>query len=166
MHLMITQCYSTSSIIQVSYFQQSTHIQSTKCTIVTILYSGKLSREKTFTNWWKIQFFAGKSFLMDCSLLPDQRMPLSKFCGKFFRILPQNCEIHESFPLYGMLTQVESRKHSEDSYRVVLWNTLLAGLYMYLFFTRQNVFTWRCTHHLCHIRSAKLKSYARYDFKN
>ena len=72
----------------------------------------------------------------------------------------------ESFPLYGMLTQVESRKHSEDSYRVVLWNTLLAGLYMYLFFTRQNAFTWRCTHHLCHIRSAKLKSYARYDFRN
>jgi len=72
----------------------------------------------------------------------------------------------ESFPLYGMLTQVKLRKHSEDSHSVVLWNTLLAGLYMYLFFSRQNAFTWRCTHHPCHIRSAKLKSCARYDFRN
>ena len=129
--------------------------------------AGNFRRRKLSQIGEKYDFSQKKTFT-DCLLLPGQKMPLSKFCGKFFRILPQNCKIHslESFPLCGMLTQVESRKHSEDSYRVVLWNTLLAGLYMYLFFTWQNAFTWRCTHHLCRIRSAKLKSYARYDFRN
>ena len=44
-----------------------------------IPYSGKLSREKTFVNWWKLRFFTKKTFaektFTDCSFLLCQWMP-------------------------------------------------------------------------------------------
>ena len=69
-----------------------------------IPYSGKLSREKTFANWWKKE----KTFA-DCSRLPRQRTPSPKISRrKLSRIAtkPRNsCESFLlrkfNFPLYG-----------------------------------------------------------------
>ena len=41
--------------------------------LIYIPYSGKFSRKKTFTNWWKIWFLWRK--LADCSLVPCRRAP-------------------------------------------------------------------------------------------
>ena len=61
-----------------------------------LTYYGKLSREKTFVNWWKIQIFAEKTSMV-CSLLPCQRTPRHNFRRENFSEWPQNHKIHESF---------------------------------------------------------------------
>ena len=74
--------------------------------MVQLPYSGKLSREKTFA---KNTIFAERTFA-DCSLLPRQRTPRSKFRGENFRVQPKLTKFAkvfslESFPLYGIPVQ-------------------------------------------------------------
>ena len=46
-------------------------------------YSRKLSQEKTFANWWKVRFFAEKTFT-DHSLVPPNKAMPPNFTDKTF----------------------------------------------------------------------------------
>ena len=79
-----------------------------------IPYSGKLSREKTFANWWKYDF-AEKTFV-DCSLLQRQRMSCPKFRGENFAYSYKTAKFAkvfslESFSLYGMIWKMWINKN-------------------------------------------------------
>ena len=81
-------------------------------------HSGKLSREKTFTNWWKIRF-SQKILLQSACFFCAKGYHASKFSRENFHEYPENDEIHESslprnFPLYGMFIYRDIYKTSVD----------------------------------------------------
>ena len=63
-----------------------------------IPYSGKLSREKTFVNWWKLWFFMKKNLLsQNTRFCYASGCYTSKFRRENFHKYPQKCENRGSF---------------------------------------------------------------------
>ena len=74
--------------------------------LIKLLYGGKLSQDKTFTNWWKISVSWRKLSQIACCC--HQIMPLPNFAGETFANSHNTSKFakvsfFESFPLYGIL---------------------------------------------------------------
>ena len=69
-YLFLKQCVTSSpydtegkkstNIRMYMYIEDSSSYTIYNCSVNHVLYSGKLSREKTFTNWWKVHFLRRK----------------------------------------------------------------------------------------------------------
>ena len=85
-----------------------------------IPYSMKLSREKTFMNWWKIRFFSEKTFV-DCSILLSHTQ-ISQRTLSWIATKPQNSRKFSPSKVFRYM--VVSTAHCAGVCRSVLSVTL------------------------------------------
>ena len=110
--------------VQTAKFRPVTNFRkytlAARCHVVLLPYSWKLSREKTFANWLKIQFSRRKlSPIAHFCHAIDATPP--NFAMKTFARIATNREIHESFSLESFSQKGICNKHLRAA---IVWHVV------------------------------------------